>query len=322
MIERQNSRREPGEAQIAVLIDYENVGLGSIQSLLDQISDIGRIIVKRAYADWTSQSDKRDQLLEFGVELIHLFRSTSSGKNASDIRLVIDAVDLLYSSPVDTFVIVSSDSDFVPLTSKLRSAGKTVIGAGRSAVVSRTLITACDRYIYLDTPKPSTETKQPTIRKQTEALLVRAVNNSVDREGQVRGAKLHQTMIRLDPSFDFRTLEYKTFTQFLESSDKVHVIRETAQDDVTVELVSAQGDKITNSKGITMSQEWDDKIDEAWSKRPGSFLPGPWAAARAARVLGVSKLSVSPYKTLQELLDASDHLRSRWTRNGNTIARR
>ena len=94
MIERQNSRREPGEAQIAVLIDYENVGLGSIQSLLDQISDIGRIIVKRAYADWTSQSDKRDQLLEFGVELIHLFRSTSSGKNASDLRLAIDAVDL------------------------------------------------------------------------------------------------------------------------------------------------------------------------------------------------------------------------------------
>ena len=152
MQEKQYLKREHGEGQIAVLIDFENVGLDSIQFLFDQISDTGRIIVKRAYADWATESKRRDQILELGIEPIHLFRTTSGGKNASDIRLAIDAIALLYTSPVDTFVIVSSDSDFVPLTSKLRSEGKTVIGAGREAIASRTLITACDRYIYLDIP--------------------------------------------------------------------------------------------------------------------------------------------------------------------------
>ena len=138
------------ERQLAVLIDFENAGLKSVQWLFDQVSDIGRIIVKRAYADWSVESDKRDQLLELGVEPVHLFRSGSGGKNSSDIRLAIDAIELLHQSPVDTFVIVSSDSDFVPLVSKLRAAGKTVIGAGREAIVSRTLIRSCDRYFYLE----------------------------------------------------------------------------------------------------------------------------------------------------------------------------
>ena len=118
------------EAQIAVLIDLENISLNSIQWLFDQISDVGRVILKKAYADWSLEASKRDQLLELGIEAVPLMRSTSGGKNASDIKLAIDAVDLLFTSPVDTFVIVSSDSDFVPLVGKLRSAGKTVLGAG------------------------------------------------------------------------------------------------------------------------------------------------------------------------------------------------
>ena len=101
------------DQQIAVLIDYENVGLESIQWLFDQVSEMGRIIVKRAYADWsgaTSQQD-RDRILELGIEPIHLFHTTRTGKNSSDIRLVTDAIDLLYQSPVDTFVIASADSE-------------------------------------------------------------------------------------------------------------------------------------------------------------------------------------------------------------------
>ncbi len=378
-MDRPYSRREPSETQIAVLIDYENVGLGSIQSLLDQVSDVGRIIVKRAYADWAVAANKRDQLLELGIEAIHNPRLASAGKNSSDIRLVIDATDLLYSSPVDTFVIVSSDSDFVPLVSKLRAAGKTVIGAGRSAVASRTLITACDRYIYLDTPDESAKTRDPTLREQAEPLLVRAVNVSVDSQGQVRGARLHQTMIRLDPSFDFRALGYKTFTQFVTSSKKVKVHREGDQGDVIVELASTQDRTprsiqsspksgpirlpsstsqdnmsveeadINGKAKVSLSSRvagilplfgakskpketpaeakpdpaaWDLKVDEAWSKRKGAVLPGTWAASEAARVLEASKLSVSQYRTLQALLDASEYLRSRWYRNGNAIVRR
>jgi hypothetical protein len=91
------------DQQIAVLIDYENVGLNAIQWLFDQISDMGRVTVRRAFADWSVAASQRDQLLELGIEPIHLFHSVKSGKNSSDIRLAIDAIELLYQSPVDTF---------------------------------------------------------------------------------------------------------------------------------------------------------------------------------------------------------------------------
>ena len=153
-----------GERQVAVLIDYENVGLAAIQWLLDQVSDHGRVIVKRAYADWSQsgsgrdQKRQRDHLLELGIEPIHLFHS-ASGKNSSDIRLAIDAVELMYNSPVDTFVIVSSDTDFVPLVSRLRAAGKGVIGAGRKKGVSQTLVRSCDRYYYLEQASSSAKSE-------------------------------------------------------------------------------------------------------------------------------------------------------------------
>src|SRR4030067_538805 len=145
--------RQGIETLVAALIDFENVGLDSIRWLFAQISDVGRIIVKRAYADWSSAGNKRDQLLELGIEPIQQFHSGSKGKNSSDIRLAIDAVDLLHQSPIDTFVIVSSDSDFIPLVNKLRAAGKTVIGAGRRTTAPRTLVISYDKYYYLDQNK-------------------------------------------------------------------------------------------------------------------------------------------------------------------------
>ena len=220
------------ESQIAVLIDYENVGLGSIQGLFDQLSDMGRIIVKRAYADWSSGARQRDQLLELGIEAVHHFHAAKVAKNSSDISLCIDAVDLLYRSPVDTFVIVSADSDFVTLVSKLRSAGKTVIGAGRHDVVSSTLVRACDRYIYLGTgPKTA-----PAESQSIDALVQRAIYASADDEGKVAGSRLHQTMMRIDPSFDFRSMGFRTFTQFLEASPVVKVSRSRGSDDISITL--------------------------------------------------------------------------------------
>ena len=220
------------ESQIAVLIDYENVGLGSIQGLFDQLSDLGRIIVKRAYADWSSGARQRDQLLELGIEAVHHFHAAKVAKNSSDISLAIDAVDLLYRSPVDTSVIVSADSDFVTLVSKLRSAGKTVIGAGRRDVVSQTLVRACDRYIYLGgEPRIA-----PADARTLDALLQRAIDASADDEGKVAGSRLHQTIMRIDPSFDFRSMGYRTFTQFLEGSSVVKVTRARGSDDISVSL--------------------------------------------------------------------------------------
>jgi len=313
------------ERQVAVLIDLENVGLNSIQWLFDQLSDVGRIIVKRAYADWSVESNKRDQILELGIEPIHLFRTTSGGKNASDIRLATDAVDLLYSSPVDTFVIVSSDSDFVPLVSKLRAAGKTVFGAGEEQKAPKTLIKSCDRFFYLDQDRDIRQGKKiskTAVVKETEELIKRAAEASIDEHGRVVGSKLHQTILRLDPSFDYHSYGYSTFTKFLEASPGLKLIRSRGHGDVTIELPE-QTSKVL-AEPIPSTQIWE-TIDLAWSKRTekyGASIPGPIAASDAATALGVDKLSTSEYKTLQGLLKGSEYLSEKWERKGNTIIRR
>ena len=313
------------ERQLAVLIDLENTGLNSIQWLFDQISDIGRIIVKRAYADWSVAGDKRDQLLELGIEPVHLFRSAGGGKNSSDIRLTIDAAELLHQSPVDTFVIVSSDSDFVPLVSKLRAAGKVVIGAGHKATSSRTLVRSCDRYFYLDQsdrvpPAPSSLPEEQQ-KSQTDTLLVRAVRATIDEQGRVVGSKLGQTLQRLDPSFDYRASGYSTFTKFIDAYPWLKVIRPGGPGDITIELTDPA---VITTSGLAGPDIWALEIDAAWSKRAtrhGQPIPGPTAAADAAKVLAVTKLSASKYRTLQRLLDASDSLHKNWSRDGNTIIR-
>ena len=317
------------DRQIAVLVDVENVGLDAIQWLFDQLSDVGRIIVKRAYGDWSAAGSKRDQLLELGIEAIQVFHATPSGKNTSDIRLAVDAVDLLYQSSVDTFVIVSSDSDFVPLVGRLRAAGKMVIGAGGEKTAPHSLVISCDRYYYLE-KKGKRRTRVRRGKGQRAAsLLIRAVEATVDEQGKVVGSKLHQALQRLDPSFNFRTLGYSTFTRYLEASPEVKVTRPGREGDMTVELADP-GAPPAAEQGAPPAAEpggtpWDARIDAAWSKRvttPGGSIPGPNAAGDAAKFLGVAKLSASRYRTLQALLDASDALRSKWRRDGNAIVRR
>ncbi len=256
------------EANVAVLIDYENVGLGAIQYLFDRLSNVGRVIIRRAYGDWSVQRNKQDQLLELGIESIHQYHSNKSGKNSSDIRLVIEAIDLLYSSPIDTFVIVSSDSDFVPLVSKLRSSGKSVIVAGRLEATSPTLRKSCDEYIPLDgadkrnTPSHSSNSARrrsprrggPVESKPSSAsspafpdpksLLERAMDASIDVDGMVVGSKLYQTMRRIEPSFNFKDYKHRLFTQFLDAHDDLVEVTRPADGsgDVIVRLRDSRTD--------------------------------------------------------------------------------
>ena len=376
------------ERQIAVLIDFENVGLGSIQWLFDQVSDIGRITVKRAYADWADQRNKAagDQLLQLGIEPIHRPPSAAAGKNSSDIRLVIDAVELAYQSPVDTFVIASSDSDFAPLVSKLRAAGKVVFGAGRREATSRTLVISCDRYLYLEQdqsqPRRARPGRPPKRQQQQQQpindLLARAVKASIDEHGKVVGSRLHQTIQRLDPGFNFRAMGHSTFTKYLEASPEVKVTRPRGAGDVTVELADqalptqtpttqpaptqdeptqAPMTRVPTTQAEpaqpapteapttqalpiqpeptqpepTQAEEPVDadadvwaRVDDIWQVRagePGGRIPGQRAASDAAQALSVQNLKSSPYKTLQRLLDTSEFLRARWSREGNVIIR-
>lgn len=338
------------EGQLAVLIDFENVGLDHIRPLLDQLSDLGRVIIRRAYADWSKAASKRDQLLQLGMEPIHVFRSSVSGKNSSDIRLAIDAVELLYRSPVDTFVIVSSDSDFVPLVTALRSAGKTVIGAGRRSIVSPTLVKSCDRYFFLDEegkeePPPLARRRAPDKKEEAEeprqpggpddavSLLLRALHAAMDYEGKVHGSRLHETMTRIDPSFNFRALGHRTFTQFLEATGEVAVKRPPGQGDVEVELKSQpgaagpSGEAKPAANGASAEPgNWDALLDAALEARIREMgreqIPGAWAAEQAAKLLGTASLRTSRYRTLRKLVESSELLRGRWVQEGSHLVRR
>ena len=149
------------EPLIAVFVDFENLAIGvrhmksagafQSQLILKRLLEKGRIVHKRAYCDW---SNYRDAVREFhaqGIELIDIPQSKMSGKNSADIRMVVDAIDLCYSKQhIDVFALISGDSDFSPLVSKLKENNKRVLGCGVKSSTSDLLIANCDEFIYYD----------------------------------------------------------------------------------------------------------------------------------------------------------------------------
>jgi uncharacterized protein (TIGR00288 family) len=163
---------------MAVFCDFENVALGvqdakyekfDIRFVLEKLLVKGSIVVKKAYCDWARYKEFKAPMHEAAFELIEIPHVRQSGKNSADIRLVVDALDLCYTkSHVDTFVIVSGDSDFSPLVSKLRENNKTVIGVGVKASTSDLLIKNCDEFIFYDDLVRATEAKRKQAAKKRE----------------------------------------------------------------------------------------------------------------------------------------------------------
>src|SRR5512145_625521 len=151
---------KPAITNMAVFCDFENVALGvrdaryakfDIDKVLERLLLKGSIVVKKAYCDWERYKEFKKPMHEASFELIEIPHVRMSGKNSADIRMVVDALDLCYTkSHVDTFVIVSGDSDFSPLVSKLRENNKLVIGVGVKSSTSDLLIANCDEFIYYD----------------------------------------------------------------------------------------------------------------------------------------------------------------------------
>src|SRR5881275_919744 len=147
------------ERSLAIFIDFENLALGfqgrrdrfDIVRVLERLVEKGKIVAKKAYADWNRFAPYTAPLHEAAVELVEIPRRTQTGKNSADIRLCVDAMDLAYAKEhIDTFVIVSGDSDFSPLVSKLKELGKHVIGLGMAEATSDLLRDNCDEFIYYD----------------------------------------------------------------------------------------------------------------------------------------------------------------------------
>jgi uncharacterized protein (TIGR00288 family) len=228
------------ERRIAMLCDLENIALGvrdseikklEIHLILERLLEKGKIIVKKAYADWGRYSDYKRPCHEAAIELIDIPQKHYSGKNSADIKMVVDAMDLCYSKEhLDTFAIISGDSDFSPLVSKLKENNKQVIGIGVRNASSNLLIDNCDEFIFYEDVwraahrGPRLDHVSP---KEAEVFgLMCDAMLALFRENKdvIWGSMLKQTMQRKRPSFNESTYGYGSFSELLEDAENRGVI--------------------------------------------------------------------------------------------------
>ena len=225
--------------QLAVFIDFENIALGlregsppfDVRRLLDRLLEKGKVIVKVAYADWNRFRTYTTDLHENGIQLIEIPRRAITGKNSADIRLVVDAMDLSWSKEhIDTFVIVSGDSDFSPLVSKLKENGRHVIGLGMKASTSPLLANGCDEFIYYEDLEHAPAAPRAGTRPAGDldgafALLAETVR-ALQRENfdVIQASLVKDTMKRKRPAFSEAALGYRNFSDLLGAAQEAGVI--------------------------------------------------------------------------------------------------
>ncbi len=255
---------QPETANLALFCDFENIALGvrderyaqfDIKRVLERLLLKGSIVVKKAYCDWERYKEFKAGMHHAGFELIEIPHVKQSGKNSADIRMVVDALDLCYTKPhVDTFVIISGDSDFSPLVAKLRENDKGVIGLGVKNSTSDLLIASCDEFIYYDdlvreqktrrgarrkaaaepsAPEPASgseaagatasDAKERDEDKKQEAFdlvlaTVDALLGERGAEGKVWGSMVKQALKRVRPGFNESYYGFRSFNRLLEEA--------------------------------------------------------------------------------------------------------
>ncbi len=247
---------------MAVYCDFENIALGvqdakydkfDIDKVLERLLLKGNIVVKKAYCDWNRYRAFKPSMHEASFELIEIPHVRQSGKNSADIRMVVDALDLCYTkSHVDTFVVISGDSDFSPLVSKLRENNKIVIGVGVKNSTSDLLIANCDEFIFYDdlVRKKVSRSRKPKAPRKTSApakskdaapekeggqdkmqeafdLVVETYDALVEERGdqdKIWGSMIKQTLKRQKPGFNESYYGFRSFGDLLEEAQKQGVM--------------------------------------------------------------------------------------------------
>ena len=248
---------------MALFCDFENVALGvrdakyekfDIDKVLERLLLKGSIVVKKAYCDWDRYQSFKAAMHEAAFELIEIPHVRMSGKNSADIRMVVDALDLCYTkSHVDTFVIISGDSDFSPLVSKLRENNKVVIGVGVKNSSSDLLIANCDEFIFYDdlvrekparkrapakktAAKPEASAaaadtpKLPDDGKKQEALdlileTIEALGTERGEDEKIWGSMVKQALKRRKPGFNEAYYGFRSFNKLLEEAEAHHMLK-------------------------------------------------------------------------------------------------
>lgn len=248
---------------LALFCDFENVALGvrdakyprfDMQPVLERLLLRGNIVVKKAYCDWDRYKEYKSSMHETAFELIEIPHTRQSGKNSADIRMVVDALDLCYTKDhIDTFVIISGDSDFSPLVSKLRENAKLVIGVGVKNSTSELLVNNCDEFMFYDDlvrkpPRRKTAPKKKPRKKAGRAesasetseadkqdegvdLVVDTAEALMDERGdQVWGSMVKQTLKRRRPGFNESYFGFRSFGDLLEEAQDRGLLELEADD--------------------------------------------------------------------------------------------
>ncbi len=240
---------------LAVLIDFENLALGierpsgrtasgrttraknttdtfDIKLVLERLVEKGKVIVKRAYADWGRFNAYREVMHDSGIQMMEIPERGKTGKNHADIQLCVDAMDMCYSKEhIDTFVIVSGDSDFTPLVSKLKENGKSVIGLGIKDSTSDLLAASCDEFIYYEDivrgpAKPPVPVADiPRTKRPAMNLMIESVQ-ALQRENKdvILASMVKDTMRRKQPQFSESSYGYRSFSDFLQDAERLGII--------------------------------------------------------------------------------------------------
>lgn len=209
------------QQHLAVLIDADNSPPGIISGLLEEIAEYGVAAVKRIYGDWTKPqlSGWKSHLLEHAILPIQQFGYTT-GKNATDSAMIIDAMDLLYTGKFDGFCIVSSDSDFTRLAGRLRESGMRVYGFGERKT-PKPFVSACDKFIYIENLGKAVKPTQRDVTKDDAliTLLRNAVDGCADDSGWAHLGRLSQRIANQHPDFDPRSYGYRQLGDLIRATD-------------------------------------------------------------------------------------------------------
>ena len=223
------------DLKLAVLIDADNIPYANVKGMMEEIAKYGTPTFKRIYGDWTKQTTSgwKGVLLQNAITPIQQY-SYTTGKNATDSAMIIDAMDILYTGRVDGFCIVSSDSDFTRLATRLREAGMIVIGIGEKKTPDP-FITACDKFIYIeilsseDVSTPDVRNKRPKkeslqkIDKRVINLIKSSINDVADESGWAFLGEVGTLILKKQPNFDARNYGFRKLLQLMKGVDDIEV---------------------------------------------------------------------------------------------------
>ena len=231
---------ETAELRLAVLIDADNAPRTALKEVMEEIAVYGTPTIKRIYGDWTApnMNSWKPLLLESAITPIQQYAYTT-GKNATDSAMIIDAMDILYTAQVDGFVLISSDSDFTRLATRLREAGKKVYGMGEKKT-PQPFIASCDKFIYIEIIREAakesdqraqkrTAAQSPgagTIPKKTIRLLASSLQDIADDEGFGHLGALGDLLSKKQPDFDSRNYGYSKLSTMIQAIDRFEIRKE------------------------------------------------------------------------------------------------